>query len=189
MARLREFDVDEALDAVMGVFWRQGYEGASMHDIEAATGLNKQSLYRIFPDKRAMYLAALARYEALEMGKAETVLSGEGSARDRISTLFDGVIALAAKGDRAGCFLCNAAADQGQQDRETTERVSAAMRRLEKMFRAALAEAEPYKTDAETCAEKAASLVAVYFGLRVLTKAGAPLRLLKEAAAGAVAGI
>ena len=189
MARLREFDVEEALDAVMGVFWRQGYDGASMQDIEAATGLNKQSLYRVFPDKRAMYLAALARYETVEMAKAETVLSGEGGARDRIGALFDGVVAVAATGDRAGCFLCNAAADQGQQDRETTERVGAAMRRLEKMFRAALADTAPYKSDAKACSEKAASLVAVYFGLRVLTKANAPLRLMKEAAADAVAGI
>ena len=70
MARLREFEIGEALDGVMGVFWRQGYDGASMQDIEAATGLNKQSLYRIFPDKRAMYLAALERFEAIEFEKA-----------------------------------------------------------------------------------------------------------------------
>jgi AcrR family transcriptional regulator len=70
MARLREFEIGEALDGVMDVFWRQGYEGASMQDIEAATGLNKQSLYRIFPDKRAMYLAALERYEAKRRAKS-----------------------------------------------------------------------------------------------------------------------
>ncbi|MCK5748523.1 MAG: helix-turn-helix transcriptional regulator, partial [Oricola sp.] len=119
MARLREFEIGDALDGVMSVFWRQGYEGASMQDIEAATGLNKQSLYRLFADKRAMYLAALARYEDKALAGAEAVLCGEGAPREKIRAVFDAVVALAAKGERAGCFLCNAAADQGQQDKET----------------------------------------------------------------------
>jgi TetR/AcrR family transcriptional regulator, transcriptional repressor for nem operon len=189
MARIREFDIDEALDAMTGVFWRRGYDGTSMQDIEAATGLNKQSLYRLFADKRAMYLAALARYEDKALAGAEAVLCGEGAPREKIRAVFDAVVALAAKGERAGCFLCNAAADQGQQDKETTDRVNAAMRRLEKMFRSALAGAEPYDSDSAARDEKAASLLAVYFGLRVLTRAGAPVRTLKEAAADAVAGI
>ncbi len=189
MARIREFDIDEALDAVMGVFWRQGYDGASMQDIEAASGLNKQSLYRIFPDKRAMYLAALARYERLETDKAEAVLKGPGDAKARFGAIFDGVIALAAKGERSGCFLCNAATDQGQQDSETTEKVSAALRRIEKLFRAGLAQTPPYDRNEKARDDKAASLLAVYFGLRVMTKANAPLRLIKAAAQSALDGI
>lgn len=43
MARPREFEPEEALDAIMGVFWRQGYEGTSLQDIEAATGLNNKA--------------------------------------------------------------------------------------------------------------------------------------------------
>ena len=189
MARLREFDIDEAVDAMMGVFWRQGYDGTSMQDIEAATGLNKQSLYRVFPDKRAMYAAALARYEDRAAAKAKEVLTGPGTAQERFRALYDDVTALAAKGDRSGCFLCNAAADQGQEDKAATEQVAAAMRRIEKIFRQGLADTAPYKTDAKACEEKAASLIAVYFGMRILAKANAPLRLLKEAAADAVAGI
>ncbi len=189
MARLREFDVEEALDGVMTVFWRNGYEGASMQAIEAATGLNKQSLYRLFADKRAMYLAALARYEALEMNKAAAVLKDGASAREKFKTLFDAVVTLAVKGDRSGCFLCNAATDQGQQDPQTTELVSAAMRRVEAMFRQALSSSAPYSRDEKARDRKAASLMAAYFGLRVLTKANAPLRLIKAAAAEAAADI
>ncbi|WP_375205228.1 TetR/AcrR family transcriptional regulator [Hyphococcus sp.] len=186
MARLREFEIGEALDGVMSVFWRQGYEGASMQDIEAATGLNKQSLYRIFPDKRAMYLAALERYEDKEFEKAEDVLSGPGTAQERFEALFGGVIALAAAGDRRGCFLCNAAADQGQEDDEATAAVSAAMQRLEKIFRKALAASPPYDRDRKAREDRAAALLASYLGLRILTKADAPLRVIKSAASAAI---
>lgn len=186
MARLREFEIGEALDGVMGVFWRQGYDGASMQDIEAATGLNKQSLYRIFPDKRAMYLAALERFEAIEFEKAGEALTGHATARARFEALFGGVIAQAAQGDRRGCFLCNAAADQGQEDEEATAIVSASMGRLEKMFRKALAVSAPYNRDRKACEERAAALLASYLGLRILTKADAPLRVIKAAASAAI---
>ncbi|MEO1135937.1 MAG: helix-turn-helix domain-containing protein [Pseudomonadota bacterium] len=189
MARLREFDIDEALDGVMDVFWRNGYEGASMQAIEAATGLNKQSLYRVFEDKRAMYLAALARYEQEEMVKAQAVLTGEGSARQRFQIIFNGLVSLAAKGDRSGCFLCNAATDQAQLDAPTQEFVAGAMRRIEKLFRTALSVSEPYSSDEKLRDARAASLLAVYFGIRVLTKANAPLRAIRAASEDALASI
>lgn len=189
MARLREFDVDEALNGVMGVFWRNGFEGASMQAIEAATRLNKQSLYRVFPDKRAMYLAALARYEQEEMANTQAVLMGEGSAKQRFRIIFDGLVALAAKGDRSGCFLCNAATDQAQLDAPTQEFVAGAMRRVEKLFRTALSASEPYRSNEALRNARAASLLAVYFGVRVLTKANAPLRAIKSASEDALAAI
>ena len=189
MARLREFEIEDAVEGVMGVFWRNGYDGASMQDIEAATGLNKQSLYRVFPDKRAMYLAALARYERNEVEKTAAVLAGGGSAKSRFGALFGGVVARATKGDRTGCFLCNAALDQAQRDDETRALVSAAMVRIEKLFREALSASAPYDRSPARAQGKAAELLAAYCGLRVLTRASAPLRLIKAAADAAVAAI
>lgn len=189
MARPREFDPDEALENVMAVFWRDGFEGASLHDIEAATGLNKQSLYRIFPDKRAMYLAALERYEQRETQPLREALSAPATARDRFSPVFTGLAASAAKGDRRGCFLCNAASDQAQLDPDAQAFVSAAMLRLEKLFRDALSVSAPYDKNVEARKAKAAELLSVYFGLRVLTRAGAPASTIKAAAGQAVASI
>ena len=189
MARLREFDIEDALDGVMTVFWRRGYEGASMQDIEAATGLNKQSLYRVFPDKRAMYLAALEHYERDEVAKMASVLKGAGAARERFAGLFDCAVRLAEKGDRSGCFLCNAAADQGQLDEDAAAYVGAAMRRLEKQFCEVLSVSAPYNRNKQACREKAASLLASYLGLRILVKANAPLRMIKAAAQDAVSAI
>ena len=53
MARPRSFDPDEALDLARDVFWRKGFQGTSLDDITAATGLAKPSLYAAFGDKNA----------------------------------------------------------------------------------------------------------------------------------------
>ena len=92
MGRPKEFDPQETLEQIMNVFWLKGYEGASLQDIEAATGLKKPSLYRTFGDKRAMYLAALAAYDEMEAQNAEAILGRPGSARTRIQRLLGAVI-------------------------------------------------------------------------------------------------
>ena len=180
MARPREFDVDEALDAVMDVFWREGYEGASMHDIEAATGLNKQSLYRIFDDKRAMYLAALHRYDEQEVRAAADILGRGGSPRAAFRQLFDAVLAPVINGgDRRGCFLCNASADQAQLDQETKKFVAGAVERVRNAFEGALAASPHYARKPKARAALAAKLLAGYFGLRVMVRANIDVELLK----------
>ena len=62
MARPKAFNEDEALAAAMEVFWRTGYERASLDVLLQAMGISKQSLYDTFGDKRALYLKALAHY-------------------------------------------------------------------------------------------------------------------------------
>ncbi len=44
MARPREFDIDEALDAAMGAFWEGGYEATSMANLMEAMDLQKGSI-------------------------------------------------------------------------------------------------------------------------------------------------
>lgn len=60
--RPRSFDPDKALDAAMQVFWRKGYEGASLSDLTGAMGINRPSLYAAFGDKEALFRKALERY-------------------------------------------------------------------------------------------------------------------------------
>jgi AcrR family transcriptional regulator len=62
MGRHREFDVDQALDAALCVFWRKGYEGASYTDLTQATGVERPGLYSAFGNKEVLFLRALERY-------------------------------------------------------------------------------------------------------------------------------
>ncbi|MDB5618881.1 TetR/AcrR family transcriptional regulator [Tardiphaga sp.] len=62
MGRPREFSCDEALDRALQIFWRKGYEGASMTDLTEAMGITKPSLYAAFGNKEELFRKALDRY-------------------------------------------------------------------------------------------------------------------------------
>src|SRR5687767_6665585 len=62
IGRPRAFDTDKALDHALLVFWRKGYEGASLSELTKAMGINRPSLYAAFGDKKALFRKALDRY-------------------------------------------------------------------------------------------------------------------------------
>jgi AcrR family transcriptional regulator len=62
MGRPREFDTEKALDEAMEVFWRHGYEGATIAELTGAMGINPPSLYAAFGSKEGLLKAALDRY-------------------------------------------------------------------------------------------------------------------------------
>jgi AcrR family transcriptional regulator len=61
--RPREFDLETALAAALRVFWKNGYEAASMAELTAAMGITKPSLYAAFGNKEALFHKALDLYE------------------------------------------------------------------------------------------------------------------------------
>ena len=46
--RPRSFDEAEALDQATRVFWAKGYDGATVDDLVAGTGVSRPSLYATF---------------------------------------------------------------------------------------------------------------------------------------------
>jgi AcrR family transcriptional regulator len=63
MGRPREFDVDDALDQALELFWRKGYEGTSLSDLTDAMGITRPSLYATFGNKEELFRKALHRYD------------------------------------------------------------------------------------------------------------------------------
>lgn len=61
--RPRSFCKEEALDKAMAVFWRQGYEGASMASLTEAMGISSPSLYACFGNKEGLFRSVLERYD------------------------------------------------------------------------------------------------------------------------------
>lgn len=60
--RPRVFDMDEALDKALKIFWERGYEGASLAELTETLGINKPSLYAAFGNKEELFYKALLKY-------------------------------------------------------------------------------------------------------------------------------
>ena len=76
MGRPRSFDADKALDEAMDVFWRHGYDGASLAMLTKAMGIKPPSLYAAFGSKEGLLKAALDRYAQRRSEHMRYVLAG-----------------------------------------------------------------------------------------------------------------
>jgi TetR/AcrR family transcriptional regulator, transcriptional repressor for nem operon len=120
MARHKEFDRGEVLQKAMEVFWARGYEAASIQDLVAHMGINRQSLYDTFGDKHALYLQALDRYREVQGQKMFELLDKPGSVKKALRQLFQGVVEGAFReGQRRGCFVGNAMSELAGRCKET----------------------------------------------------------------------
>lgn len=132
MARPREYHPGTVLDRAVEAFWARGYNGTSIHDLVAATGLHRGSLYGAFGDKRGLFLAALDRYAATVVPQWLAVLRRSGPPLDAIRGFLDMVTDYAAADTRRrGCLLANTAIELAPHDAEVSRRVGAHLRRVE----------------------------------------------------------
>jgi AcrR family transcriptional regulator len=116
LGRPRGFDADRALDLALQVFWRQGYEGASLSDLTAAMGITKTSMYAAFGNKRELFDKALARYAEIDMAYARAALE-EPTARAVIETFLRENVKAITRPDRpAGCFSIQGALTCGPEN-------------------------------------------------------------------------
>ncbi|MDA7946386.1 MAG: TetR/AcrR family transcriptional regulator [Hyphomicrobiaceae bacterium] len=183
MARPREFETEDVLAKAMQFFWSQGFERASMSDLEAYTGLLRGSIYSAFGEKAEFYRQALGHYIEQEVSAAEAMLRGEASkesAAKRLSRFIQLPIEpIGPNGERKGCFLCNAAIDRAPHCEQTKAIVQQGFCRLERALEFALSE-QFEKTPRKELRAMAAQLLSNYFGMRVLAKGGAPTAMLKS---------
>ncbi|MEM7172745.1 MAG: TetR/AcrR family transcriptional regulator [Pseudomonadota bacterium] len=179
MARPREFNQEAVLDRITDLFWRKGYAGTSLDEIDQVSGLKRGSLYNAFGDKRQLYLAALDYYGQREMAAADAFLKAKGPAARAVPALFRAAIS-AASGEvgRRGCLLCNASIELAPQDHEVEQRVVMHLERL----RTAFTDCLKGSTAPRLVSQHADHLTAAYMGLLVLIKAGCPQRQLQNVA-------
>jgi AcrR family transcriptional regulator len=174
MGRHREFDVDEALDAALRVFWSKGYEGASYADLTKATGVERPALYSAFGNKEALFRQALDRYyehylhylpEAMQLPTAREVAA---------HILFNAVELNTRYPEHTGCLGINgvlAASDDAEPVRQAMiDTRTAAEAKLRERFQRAKTDRDlPETADPEVLA---AFVIAVTHGMAVQAKAG-----------------
>ena len=175
MARTKEFEPEKALTRAMDLFWRRGYEATSVHDLLEEMGIGRGSMYDTFGDKRALFLAALDRFEETRVSRADEILEGSASAVEGIRRLFETTIeGLVSYEPRRGCLLANTAVELAPHDEQIARRISCYVRRTEDAFERALVRG---RATGEIPADKdpkalARFLVSILHGVRVLARAG-----------------
>ena len=183
MARTKEFEPERALTRAMDLFWRRGYEATSVHDLLEEMGIGRGSMYDTFGDKRALFLAALDRFEETRVSRADEILEGSASAVEGIRRLFETTIeGLVSYEPRRGCLLANTAVELAPHDEEVAGRISRYVRRTEDAFERALVRG---RATGEIPADKdpkalARFLVSILHGVRVLARAGVDRAVLDD---------
>lgn len=182
--RPRTFDIDVALDRAVDVFWKHGFQDASMHELTEAMGLSKPSLYAAFGDKESLYLKTLERYVARLVERHAAALSDEPDGRRALSGFLRSLAAMLADPELpGGCFIINGTADCGGS--AIPAAVELALRSamhgsetlvLERLQRAQLDGDLPADARPEALAAMFGSIIA---GLAVMAKSGAALAKLE----------
>jgi AcrR family transcriptional regulator len=121
--RPRSFNVDKSLEAALQVFWRKGYEGASVADLTAAMAINRPSLYAAFGDKEALFRKVLERYESGPVGYIRRALQ-EPTARLVVARLLRGSADfLGDPSNPRGCLLVQGALDCGDEAKSVRQQL------------------------------------------------------------------
>jgi AcrR family transcriptional regulator len=115
MGRPRAFDIDQALDQALNVFWEKGYEGTSIADLTKAMGINPPSLYAAFGNKETLFKKVLDRYEARRDEIFEAAFAAP-TALEAIERLLESVAErLSGKDGPGGCLMVQAALCGGEE--------------------------------------------------------------------------
>ena len=188
--RPRSFCKDEALDKAMMVFWRNGYEGASMADLTQAMGINSPSLYACFGSKEGLFKAVLDHYDQRRADFMHDVLTAP-TAAEVAETFLYGVAAFAVDtGGKTppGCLMLQGGISCG--DAEIPDVLAKHRAEKEAMLRTRFEQA---KASGDLCekanpAALARYLTAMANGICVQAAAGASPQELREVASLALAG-
>ncbi|PGE31625.1 TetR/AcrR family transcriptional regulator [Bacillus wiedmannii] len=117
MARTREFDEDQVLDAAMQLFWEKGYEATSLSDLTSRMGIQRPSIYSAFGDKKELFEAALRRYTMSRASDIRNRLQSHSSVKEVFSIFFADVVNKEYAGDLSkGCFCINTMVELAPHD-------------------------------------------------------------------------
>lgn len=123
VGRPRAFCPDEALNRALEVFWRKGYEGASLSDLTEAMGINKPSLYSVFGNKEQLFQKALERYTREKTAYLTEAVEAPTAWGVAERLLFGAVDMLTDPGHPVGCLVTKGAMTCGDEAQSVKEKI------------------------------------------------------------------
>lgn len=185
----KNFDLDEATDKAIEVFWKKGYEGTSISDLTEGMEINKGSLYNAFGSKKLLFDRAFLRYDRLNRQETLSQLDQMDDPVLAIETLFEGLIEETRNDtENKGCLLVNTALELPNQSSDVQQMVIAALGEFETFFARTVVRGQQAGSIPESINsnETAKSLLALVVGLRVLARGAFDASGLEALKAGAI---
>jgi TetR/AcrR family transcriptional repressor of nem operon len=188
----KQFDPDRALEQARDLFWRRGYDGTGIAELEAELGIGRKSLYDTFGSKRALYLRALEHYGATVITAiCEGLERPDSDALANLERVLDKLARHHGSGESLGCLLGVGLSQVERGDAEVVAVLRTWLARLEKAFEATLQralEAGALRADVRP-REAARQLVALTQGLALMGRIAASPSASREAVRAALAGL
>lgn len=162
------YDREAVVSAAILAFWEKGYSATTLRDLEAATGVDRSTLYNSFDGKRGLFLSAATEY----LDEAEERLFGplyEGTKGIAdIVEFIDQIGAIFESDAPSGCLIVN---DMGAVTYpDATHRY---LERLEGGLRAALQRAAiAGQIESNLCEQRCHLLTAAVIGLNQIDHSG-----------------
>jgi AcrR family transcriptional regulator len=185
--RPRCFNLEEALDRSLLLFWEKGFQNTSLDEIAEAVGVKKPSLYAAFGDKEMLFRKVLQRYAA-KLSEPVQALDRYADIRDAIDAFIDlGIGGGCSQGHPRGCLLASAFANSTllppNLAKEVTVLINQADQVLGQRLKKAVRDGQlPADFDTKGTAK---FLITLMYGISLRIRAGASradLRRMKRAA-------
>lgn len=175
----------------MEVFWRRGYEAASVQNLLDGMRINRGSMYDTFGDKRALFVEALGHYRRKIVAQFEGMLDAEGSPRDNIKRALEHIAQNAGGNACKGCMLTNSAVEAAPHDADVAKAVREALDVIENAFKRTLDRAAAFGElpTSKNRTALARFLMSAMQGLVVLSKTRMPRPVIDDVIAVTLAAL
>jgi AcrR family transcriptional regulator len=183
--RPRSFDIEQAIETAMLVFWSKGYEGTTIPGLTEAIGINRPSLYAAFGSKEDLFRLALDRYRKDPASYVNRAVA-KPTAYEVMASLLEGVVDLVTDPKRpGGClFVCGTHAlsprDSGIHKELAARRIAGEKDIRKRFEQAARSDDLPENSDPKLLAKLAATLI---WGISIQAANGSTRAELKKLAA------
>ncbi|WP_372965399.1 TetR/AcrR family transcriptional regulator [Marinobacter sp.] len=175
MARSPSFDRETALGQAIGLFWKRGYHGSSVKQLEHALDMRPGSIYATFGSKDGLYSEALARYAeasgaelAKHMKGYDSILDG---LKDYLRKIASGCANTGEASSRA-CLIVKTLLEASHTHPEHSQQAREILGAIEKSFSELLGEAKQRGElkDTTDCSRLARLLQSQIMGLRSIAE-------------------
>lgn len=175
VGRPRSFDETAAIDCAIQVFWKRGFDGASLSELTAAMGIKPGSLYAAFGNKQELFRRALQRYLVTEVAFIQETLNEPTALAVAQRLLRESALFLSRRGFPRGCMTIQGSqviTEEGEQiHKELVDLRVRSERKLRDRLSRAVREGDlPENTNPDSLAR---FLVSIYQGMTIQSVNGA----------------